>query len=108
MIPDRHKPGITPQQADQITRRRQNIPKKYAGHYDKAVKGNRPAAVKAFCLECVGWIRTEITLCTDLACPLYVIRPFRNLPANPLNRGVHGRNKAKSGSEAPKVGSELF
>ena len=35
------------------------------------------AAVKAFCLECLGWDRNEVSRCTGLACPLWQYRPFR-------------------------------
>ena len=34
-------------------------------------------AIKAFCLECIGWDRAEITNCTSFACPLYLYRPYQ-------------------------------
>ena len=46
--------------------------------YVRAMGGKSlKAAVKAFCMECVGWQREEVRLCTALACPLYPYRPFR-------------------------------
>ena len=46
--------------------------------YLRALKGDSPAAaIKAFCLECVGWQKEEVKLCTAPACPLYRYRPFQ-------------------------------
>ena len=39
-------------------------------------KGSPRNAIKAFCMECVGWVRPEVTACTATACPLYSFRPF--------------------------------
>ncbi len=62
----------------QITRRRQQIPRAYRKTYDTAVKGRSlRACVNAQCLECAGWQREEVRLCTDLACPLYAARPYQ-------------------------------
>ncbi len=38
------------------------------------------AAIKAYCLECVGYIRAEVTHCTGVACPLFMYRPFQSAP----------------------------
>ena len=32
-------------------------------------------AIRAHCLECVGFVRKEVELCTSVLCPLF---PFRN------------------------------
>lgn len=64
----------------QIEERLKQIPdlKGYRKVYTKAVSHkSRNAAVKAFCLECVGWEREEVKKCTDLACPLYGYRPYK-------------------------------
>lgn len=34
-------------------------------------------AIKAFCLECVGFERVAITECSSFACPLWNFRPYR-------------------------------
>jgi len=48
-------------------------------NYARAMSGeSRTAAMKAFCLECVCWVRSEIRLCTSPACPLYPYRPFQS------------------------------
>jgi hypothetical protein len=60
-----------------ISRRIAEIPKIYRKIYEKAViDGNKPAAIKAFCLECVCWQKNEIINCTSSACPLFSVRPF--------------------------------
>lgn len=67
---------------EQIAERRAQIPRAYRATYNRAVKGRSlRASVNAQCLECVCWQRKEITLCTDLACPLYAVRPYQ-LPQN--------------------------
>lgn len=46
--------------------------------YLQAMKGHsRGAAMKAFCMECVGWNREEVRACTAAACPLYPYRPYK-------------------------------
>jgi len=44
--------------------------------YLNALKGNSPQnAIKAFCIMCMGWNRSEVPYCTDPACPLFPYRP---------------------------------
>lgn len=63
--------------ADRIARRRAGMPKAYRGIYDAAMAGkSRRAAMHAFCLECMGWAREEVRLCTSYACPLFPYRPY--------------------------------
>ncbi len=44
-------------------------------------------AIKAFCMECTGGQRHEVTLCTALACPLFSYRPFQLSEIKDLNHG---------------------
>ncbi len=61
-----------------IQRRLKAIPKLYKPVYQRAVKGKSlRACINAQCLECVMWVRNEITLCTDTACPLWAVRPYQ-------------------------------
>jgi len=61
-----------------IAERRAQMPKIHRANYDKAMGGkSMKAAIKAFCLECVGWEKEEVRLCTGLACPLWPYRPYR-------------------------------
>ena len=63
---------------DRIEKRLNDMPSAYKNNYRKALTGkNRPAAVKSFCLECMGWQRTEVTQCTSVACPLFLYKPFK-------------------------------
>ncbi len=59
-----------------IARKLKDIPQMYRKIYEQAVKGSKPAAIKAFCLECACWEKNEIVKCTAAACPLYAVRPF--------------------------------
>jgi len=70
-----------------IARKIKEIPKIYRKIYEKAViNGSKPAAIKAFCLECVCWQKNEIINCTSFACPLYLVRPFIKSPKKPKDK----------------------
>ena len=63
---------------EKIEKRLNDIPQKYKNHYRKAMTGkHRASAVKAFCLECMGWEREEVRKCTSVACPLYPYRSYK-------------------------------
>jgi len=47
-----------------------NIPAKYQIMYDRRKK-SRKAAIRSFCLQCVGYSENEVKLCTDHLCPLF-------------------------------------
>ena len=34
-------------------------------------------AITAFCFDCCGFNRTEVTLCAHTECPLYNLRPYQ-------------------------------
>jgi hypothetical protein len=40
-------------------------------------KTSRAAAVKLFCLNCVGGVRADVRDCTSHGCALYGFRPYR-------------------------------
>lgn len=67
-----------------IDKIKSQIPIKYQKQYIKAVNGELSPrqAIKINCLECVGWRRSEVTLCTDKTCPLYKYRPLQKKAAN--------------------------
>ena len=49
------------------------------GIMERAYSGNsRTAAIKAFCLRCVGYIREDVRNCTALKCPLHQYRPYQD------------------------------
>jgi hypothetical protein len=52
-----------------------DVPPKYRALYERAYGGtSRKAAIRAFCLECVGWSQAEVVRCSAAACPLYEFR----------------------------------
>lgn len=54
-----------------------NVPDIYKRTYSKAMSGkSRKCGVKMMCLECCGYLRNEVALCSDNDCPLYQYRPF--------------------------------
>jgi hypothetical protein len=90
---------------------RTGMPKLYQSGYERAINGKASPrqAIKAQCLECVGYERNEITNCTDTDCPLYCYRPFQKqlryapqLRQTPLLRGfevVESTDSAQGVSE---------
>jgi hypothetical protein len=54
-----------------------DVPLYYQG-IATAAKRSRAAAVKLFCLECVGYTRRDVTDCTAYHCPLYRFRPYQH------------------------------
>ncbi len=53
-------------------------PELFAPLFARAAAGNsRAAAIKAFCVECVGFKRADVTDCTATQCPLYPYRPYQ-------------------------------
>ncbi len=81
-----------------IAQRSKQIPRAYKAVYRKAVQGNSlRAAVNAQCLECCCWHITEIRNCTDLACPLYAVRPYQS-----PQKDRHKRSKAEKSTKTNK------
>jgi hypothetical protein len=51
------------------------VPPRYRRLYEAAWVGrSRKSAIRAFCLECVGWQPSEVRRCTARTCPLYEFR----------------------------------
>lgn len=58
----------------------ESIPIKYQGlfHRVKDLQAKSKAeAIKAMCLECVGFKYKRVTACTAPRCPLYSVRPYQ-------------------------------
>ena len=69
---------------DKIQKKLNDMPMSYRNTYKKAMAGkNRAAGVKSFCLECMGWQRTEVHNCDSVACPLYPYRPYSKFLKTP-------------------------
>ncbi len=69
---------LEPKKRAMVEKRAADVPISARGGYVRSALGEASPrqAIKAFCLECVYWIRSEVTQCTALACPLYEYRPF--------------------------------
>jgi hypothetical protein len=81
---------------EQIAERLEAMPRKYRQQYKKAVAGRSlRACVNAQCLECVYWISKEVTLCTDLGCPLYAVRPYQRSAGSGRQGGLIGSESKK-------------
>lgn len=52
------------------------VPKLYEGIFERAEK-SRASAIKANCLQCVGFTRKDVTECSDRTCPLWTWRPYQ-------------------------------
>ena len=69
---------LGPTQEKAVLERLKIMPESCRRGYLRAMGGrSQKAAIKAFCLECVGWDRKAVASCTATACPLYPYRPFR-------------------------------
>lgn len=74
-----NSPPPSPDPESKIHRRVDEVPPLYRAGFLRAVAGKASprGAIKAFCLECVGWSRADVRACTAPACPLYPYRPFQ-------------------------------
>lgn len=62
-------------------RRLNAVPESAKGGFVRAITGlaSPRGAIKAMCLECMGYLRPAVRDCTAMACPLYAYRPFQNV-----------------------------
>lgn len=62
-----------------ITDKADSMPRIYRKNYLAAVEGKASPrnAIKAFCTECMGCVRSEITNCDTIDCSLNLYRPYR-------------------------------
>jgi hypothetical protein len=83
-----------------IEERKAAMPKSYRANYDKAVSGNSlRAAINSQCLECVYWHIEDVRSCTDLACPLWKVRPYQDISQNKAGGCSMGRQYDRGGAE---------
>jgi hypothetical protein len=71
--------GNAPADPEAVRRKRlAQIPVRQRPIFLRAWTGkSRKAALRAFCLECVGYESAEVNCCTTPACPLYEYREGR-------------------------------
>ena len=71
-------PSFYARQPDEAANYAKRVPVAYRGIYKRAMAGGSKAfAGKAKCLDCCGWQREEVALCTTLTCPLWKVRPYQ-------------------------------
>lgn len=62
-----------------ITKKADDMPAIYRKNYLLAVSGKASPrnAIKAFCIECMNYVRSEVRDCDTIECPLNLYRPYR-------------------------------
>ena len=84
--------------AERIRKHRADMPRQFRKVYDTAMTGRSlRAAVNSQCIECVGYVFSEVKLCTSPQCPLFPYRPLRG-----VSYGVSG--VGQSSTESTKTG----
>ena len=73
-----------------------DVPELYRGIAASASK-SRANAVKLFCLECVGYVRTDVTGCTATQCPLWTWRPYQAKAPTPGKTRTEAVQNARTG-----------
>jgi hypothetical protein len=88
-----------------------DVPPLYRG-IAAAVPRSRASAVKLFCLECVGYVRADVTTCTAQHCPLYLWRPYQDGSdedsAPPQNAGANAPETRQTRSMPPRTTGGRF
>jgi len=70
---------LRPVLRDAANERLESVPLNYKILHAKAMAGKltQRQAIRAQCLECVGWVRDEVSRCSSPLCSLYRFRPFQ-------------------------------
>jgi len=68
---------------------RDELKEKYSGlHRATFEKGHRSAAIRLFCLGCMGGVAAEVKACTEKECPLYAFRLSKKVEKGMLEESV--------------------
>ena len=81
---------LDPSKRVQVEKRAADAPISARQGYVRAALGETspPHAIKAFCMECMAWDRTEVAQCTARARPLYEYGPFaKGRNEDPVSEG---------------------
>lgn len=70
---------IPPEHHASVKERLRYVPPKQLALYGRAVSGvaGRSQAIKATCLDCVGWVTRDVRECSAYGCPLHPVRPYQ-------------------------------
>lgn len=70
--------GLPASDSAKIRNRALEMPVRQIRSYLKALRGrSMKTAIRAHCMECVGWDREGVRECTCPECSLYPYRPFK-------------------------------
>lgn len=75
------------------------IPKRYRKIFERTQAGSRSAAVRAKCLECMGYSSVEVKTCTSPDCPLYHWRTGKYTGLAKPGRRTEGEEDLSGGDE---------
>ena len=76
---------MTDKRTERIAKHRSDMPRQFRKVYDIAMSGRSlRAAVNSQCIECMGYVFSEVKLCCSHQCPLNKYRPLRG-----VSYGVH-------------------
>lgn len=76
------------------------------GSLERAYTGSsRAAAIKAMCLRCVGYARSDVRACTSQACPLWTHRPFQDGQEDEGGSETEGNPAQKAAPGATEPGA---
>jgi hypothetical protein len=62
-------------------------------------KSSPRAAIKSFCLQCVGEVRADVTNCRAKGCPLFAYRPFQqaaSVTGSEVDEGIDASDEASA------------
>lgn len=63
-----------------IAKHRSDMPRQFRRVFDIAMTGKSlRAAVNSQCIECMGYVFSEVKLCCSPQCPLFPYRPVRGV-----------------------------
>ena len=88
-----------------IAKHRKEIPRQFRKVYDIAMSGRSlRAAVNSFCIECVGYVFSEVKQCCSPQCPLFRYRPVRGVSYGVSELGQSGIESTNSKNEGNGTG----
>ena len=65
---------------ERIAKHRADMPRQFRKVYDVAMSGRSlRAAVNSQCIECMGYVFSEVKQCCSPQCPLFPYRPLRGV-----------------------------
>jgi hypothetical protein len=86
---------------EKIAKCRADMPRQFRKVYDIAMNGRSlRAAVNSQCIECVGYVFSEVKQCCSPQCPLYPYRPLRGVLYGVSDVGQSGAESTNSENKA--------